>query len=162
MLGKLLGGAISKIVGEGAGTAVVEYFGKKQELKQQLALAKIEAKIRVLEAHTQYKLKDLEYDNQWELEQIRNSGWKDEYTLILLSIPLILVFIPPAQPYVLEGFKVLEQCPTWYQLLVASIIAATHGIRWWRRPPGACCLPPFTTLSRGWYPATFDRICCQE
>ena len=113
--------------------AAVKYFERRQELKQQLALAKLEGDIAVEKARAEYRVKDLEYDNAWELEQIRNSGWKDEYVLVLLSIPLILVFVPFAQPYVLEGFNVLEQCPDWYRWLVVMIFAATYGIRVWRR-----------------------------
>lgn len=133
MFGKLLGKLTSAALGEGAGVALVDYFTKKQQLKQELVLERLRGKIEVERARVQYKLADLEYDNAWELAQIRNSGWKDEYTLILLSIPLILVFIPWTQPYVLSGFAALERCPLWFQLLLCSVLAATHGIRWWRR-----------------------------
>ena len=75
----------------------------------------------------------VEHDHAWELEQIRNSGWKDEYVLLLLSIPLPLVFIPYTQDAVLEGFAILETTPDWYRWLMIMICAATYGIRVWRR-----------------------------
>lgn len=126
-------GIIDRLLGGGLGEKAVEFFAKRAELKQQLQLAKIEGEIAVEKAKAEYRVKDLEYDNAWELEQIRNSGWKDEYVLVLLSIPLILVFVPFAQPYVLGGFGVLDQCPEWYRWLLVMIFAATYGIRVWRR-----------------------------
>lgn len=126
-------GILSNLLGGGLGEAAVGYFAKRAELKQQLALARLEGEIAVEKAKAEYRCKDLEYDNAWELEQIKNSGWKDEYVLVLLSIPLILVFVPFAQPYVLNGFAVLDQCPEWYRWLLVMIFAAVYGIRVWRR-----------------------------
>src|SRR3972149_2937899 len=105
----ILGNILGKIVGGDAGAQVIGYFNKRQELKQQLSLAKLEGEIAAQRAKNEYRVKDLEYDAQWELEQIKNSGYKDEFTLLLLSIPLVLVFIPPTQQLVLDGFAVLEQ-----------------------------------------------------
>ena len=74
-----------------------------------------------------------EMDNSWELEQIRNSGWKDEFVLILLSIPLILCFHPETVMYVELGFAALDKTPDWYQWLILAVFAAIYGIRIWRR-----------------------------
>ena len=74
-----------------------------------------------------------EIDNSWELEQIKNSGWKDEFVLLLLSIPLVMSFIPQMQPYVVDGFAALSTTPDWYQWLILSVFAAIYGIRIWRR-----------------------------
>lgn len=133
----ILSGLLGKIVGGGTGEAAIQFFAKRQELKNQLALAKLEGEIAVERAKAEYKAKDLEYDNAWELEQIKNSGWKDEWVLILLSIPLVMVFIPPLTPYVNDGFAVLEQTPDWYRWLLTMIFAATYGIRVWRRQSDA-------------------------
>ena len=43
--------------------AVVGYFNKRQELKQQLSLARLEGEIAVEKARAEYRVKDLEYDN---------------------------------------------------------------------------------------------------
>ena len=72
-------------------------------------------------------------DNAWELEQIKNSGWKDEFVLLLLSIPLVMSFIPKMQPYVVEGFAALSTTPEWYQWLILAVFTAVYGIRVWRR-----------------------------
>ena len=39
--------------------------------------------------------------------------WKDEWFVILFSIPLIGAFVPSIQPYILEGFMVLNKTPAW-------------------------------------------------
>jgi len=129
----VLGNLLGKMVGGDTGAGIISFFNKRQELKQELSLAKLEGEIAAQRAKNEYRVKDLEYDAQWELEQIKNSGWKDEFTLLLLSLPLVLVFIPPTQQLVLDGFAVLEQCPDWYKGLIVMILAATYGIRIWRR-----------------------------
>jgi hypothetical protein len=125
MVAKLL----AKLIGGDAGQAVLGYFNKKQELKQQLKLAKIQGEIDEHKALAEYKVQQLKSDSEWSQAQIANSGWKDEYILVLLSIPLILVFVPFAQPYVLDGFEVLGKCPECYRWLVVTVIAAVYGVR---------------------------------
>ena len=97
-------------------------------------------KVRTLELeHAKHQTKldavsrGQEMDNNWELEQIKNSGWKDEFVLILLSIPMVLSFIPSTVGYVENGFAALSMTPDWYQWLILSVFAAIYGIRVWRR-----------------------------
>ena len=67
----------------------------------------------------------------WEQEAMKNSAtsWKDEYILLLFSIPLIMCFIPSAVPYVKEGFAVLDAMPDWYKVTLSVIVAASFGVR---------------------------------
>ena len=74
-----------------------------------------------------------EMDNAWELEQIKNSGWKDEAVLCLVSVPVALCFHPDTVVYVQEGFAALENCPDWFRWLIICIYTAVFGIRVWRR-----------------------------
>ena len=67
------------------------------------------------------------------MQSIRNSGWKDEYILILLSIPMVLSFVPFTVGYVQMGFAALSQTPEWYRWLIMLIFTAVYGIRVWRR-----------------------------
>jgi hypothetical protein len=113
--------------------AVAEYYQKKLELKHKLKLTKIEGEIRVEEAKIQRAERSEERDHEWEQMQISNSGWKDEWVLILLSIPLVMAFIPFAAPYVGDGFAVLADTPEWYRWLILLIFTAIYGIRIWRR-----------------------------
>jgi hypothetical protein len=128
MLNKLLGA----ILGAPA-EKIAEYFQQRQKLKADLRLKKLEGKVKIEEAKTLMRIKELQSDTTWELRQIQNSGWKDEWVLILLSIPLVLVFFPVTAAYVLQGFEILEQTPEWYRYLIIMIFAAIYGIRVWRR-----------------------------
>ena len=124
MIGKLL----AKVLGQG-GTQVVEYFDTKQKLKQALKLTKLQGKIEIEKAKANAKIKSAEHAHEWSLEQIKNSGWKDEYVLVVLSVALIGCFIPGVQSYVLAGFGILEQTPEWYRWLVITVFAAVYGIK---------------------------------
>lgn len=65
----------------------------------------------------------------WETKQIDNSGWKDEWLTILLSIPLVGAFFPSMVPHITEGFQALANMPDWYKGAVAIMIAASFGYR---------------------------------
>ncbi len=111
---------------------VADYYIKKQELKQEIALETLRGKAEYERAKSQRASESEGRDHEWEIESIRNSGWKDELVIIVLTIPLVLVFTPYA-PQVLEGFAVLATTPDWYRWLILMIYAATFGIRVWRR-----------------------------
>ena len=112
---------------------VADYYIKKQELKQEVSLEILRGKAAYEQAKTQRASESEGRDHEWELASIKNSGWKDEGTWLVLSIPMVLVFIPQMAPYILEGFRILETTPSWYRWLVLMIYAATFGIRVWRR-----------------------------
>lgn len=110
-----------------------EYFRERQKLKHERELEVLRGKIAYEKAKTERAERSEGRDHEWELESIKNSGWKDEYVLIILSIPLVLVFIPFTQPMALDGFAALETTPDWYRWLIMLIFTATYGIRLWRR-----------------------------
>lgn len=116
------------------GSAAVEAYKVRTEAKHRLALARIEGEVSAERAWAEWRTKNIDADAAWEQASILNSGWKDEYVLLLLSIPYVLVFVPPMSQYVLSGFEVLDQTPEWYRWLTLMIFAATYGIRLWRRP----------------------------
>ena len=65
----------------------------------------------------------------WDEIHAKNSGesWKDEWFTLLFSIPLVLAFIPPAVPFVEQGFIVLDTMPVWYKNGLAVLVAASVG-----------------------------------
>ena len=67
----------------------------------------------------------------WEklMAQGSQSSWKDEWLVILFSIPLILAFIPGMEEVVANGFSQLEAMPQWYQYSIGVIVAASFGVR---------------------------------
>ena len=123
---------IATLTGQTVG-AVLEYKAAKIKLKGEIELEKLRGKAEWERAKTQRASESEGRDADWEKASIANSGWKDEWVLILLSIPLVLVFIPPMQPYVVSGFEALEGTPDWYRWLTVMIFAAIYGIRVWRR-----------------------------
>lgn len=124
ILGSVLGNLGGKVV-----EAIDSRGKRKHEQKvQALELEKLRHSKQIELIQTGQQL-----DNAWELEQIKNSGWKDEFVLLLLSIPLIMSFIPEMQPYVVEGFAALSTTPEWYQWLILAVFTAVYGIRVWRR-----------------------------
>lgn len=123
-LGSLLGAVPAKIA---------DYFNEKQKIDGAERIRRMELEDALHQRRIELIREGLHADANWEVEQIRNSGWKDEYVLGLLSIPLVLCFIPATAPWVLAGFAVLATTPGWYQFLIVSVFAAIYGIRVWRR-----------------------------
>lgn len=124
----IVGGLLGKVAPEVAG-----YYRDKQKLKHERELEKIKGKIAWEQALTRRAEASEGRDHEWELESIRNSGWKDEWVLVVLSIPLVLSFIPHTVVYVQMGFAALEQTPDWYRWMTLMVFGAVYGIRIWRR-----------------------------
>lgn len=125
---------VSKVL-SGLAAPVLDYFKQRQQIKADAARQEREIKEATVKRQVALIEQGLHADMQWELlmaEQAKTS-WKDEYVLVLLSIPLILVFIPATAPYVLTGFSILDQTPQWYRWLILMIFTAIYGIRVWRR-----------------------------
>lgn len=114
---------------------VVTYLTRRAELKQ----ARFEAELKYEQAIGDRKAElvkaGLTADMNWEMEFARQAegSWKDEYTLLVVSIPAVMAFVPRLAAYVKEGFLALSETPAWYQIMLVSIFLATYGIRAWRR-----------------------------
>lgn len=113
--------------------SVANVYIEKKRLKHDLKLEQLKGKIAYEEAKTRRASESEGRDADWELESIRNSGWKDEMVIIILSIPLVAVFVPGLQPFIQVGFDALQTTPDWYRWLIMMIYSATFGIRIWRR-----------------------------
>lgn len=123
---------ISTLLGSFSETAAEVYLEKKR-LKHAREMEKLKGKVAYEIAKTERAARSEGYDADWETLSIQNSGWKDEATWIVLSIPIVLVFVPGLQPYIAQGFDHLDNLPDWYRWLVVMIYGATFGIRIWRR-----------------------------
>lgn len=114
---------------------VTDYFGRRQEIKA----AEHANELKALEARgeraAQLIRDGLAADMAWEQEFAKQAAtsWKDEYTLIVVSIPLVMAFVPGLAGYVTAGFASFASTPLWYQVMVQTIFYATYGIRLWRR-----------------------------
>lgn len=134
---------IATLTGQTVG-AVLEYKAAKRQAKTDIELERLRGKAAWEAAKTQRAENSEGRDHEWELESIKNSGWKDEWVLIVISIPLLLAFIPFTVQYVVAGFAALDQTPLWYRTVVMSIYLATFGLRLWRRDMNKSGAPSIT------------------
>ena len=72
-------------------------------------------------------------ESEWErlMAEGTQNSWKDEYLVLLFSIPLILSFLPFewAKQAVTDGFAALETTPQWYSYTLGVIVASSFAIR---------------------------------
>jgi len=97
---------------------------KKVKLEGDVALAKAATDAKIERVKTQQA-----GDIAWENTSINNSGWKDEWFTIILSIPAIMCFIPGLATYVERGFEALSGCPDWYKWAFMVAVASSFGYR---------------------------------
>jgi hypothetical protein len=140
-----MAGIVSIIKGLAGGLAspVVDYFKVRAELKSKERIRKEELKDAYHVRQVDLLKAGLTADMNWEMEFAKqaSSSWKDEYTLIVTSIPAVMAFVKvdlfgyvfDGPAIVLEGFTSLAQTPMWYQILLGTMFGATVGVRWWRR-----------------------------
>lgn len=91
----------------------------------------LEGKQKVQEAVVNQQVAQMSNEANWDAIQAANSqsSWKDEWLTILISIPMILAFIPGMDDNVRAGFDNLKNCPEWYQYLIGVVFAASFGIK---------------------------------
>ena len=68
---------------------------------------------------------------EWEksMADATDGSYKDEFALIVLLAPAILVFIPSMTDHVRNGFEVLNTLPDWYQYLLFIAVSSSFGIK---------------------------------
>jgi len=124
-------GPILKVVDTAGGI-----FSKWQERKTIKAQGKVDIEKAVVEG----KIKrahdiatgEIEYD-LIAADGMKHS-WKDEFFTLLLSLPVIMCFIPyaPLQEQVRVGFEILKaHTPEWYQYCFIGAIVASFGLKTW-------------------------------
>lgn len=90
-----------------------------------------EIKLKTLSIEKQAEAINRQDDNvqAWELASIKNSGWKDEFFTLVLALPAVLCFIPGMADVVSDGFKALQQTPTWYQVCLLVAVGSAFGVK---------------------------------
>ena len=93
--------------------------------------AKTSADVALKKAEALVYEKKATSEIDWDLEAIKGSqnSFKDEWLVVLFSIPMILAFIPGMEGVVARGFEQLERMPEWYQYSLGAIIASSLGFR---------------------------------
>lgn len=115
--------------------AIGNYVNERQKIKSAEKLRKMEYEDAIHKRKLDLISQGLTADMNWEMEFARQAAtsWKDEYTLIVVSIPLVMAFIPGLSEFVKLGFESFAGTPIWYQAMVQVLFYATYGIRFWRR-----------------------------
>ena len=98
---------------------------------------KQKAKILMSDAellHAQ-KMANGEVEYQAAVRQSNDKGWKDEFVLILVSAPVILLIWsvfsddPNIQAKLDVFFDKFENLPFWYQTLFIGVVASIYGLK---------------------------------
>lgn len=100
--------------------------GKKAKIKADAELKISESKARASLAQ-KVAAGEVEWENR--MADATDKSWKDEFALVVLLAPAILVFIPGMKEHVQLGFDVLSDLPEWYQYLLYIAISASFGIK---------------------------------
>ena len=101
--------------------------------ENKLAKTKADGKAKVAEAKARATVAEKVAAGEvaWEgkMADATVDSWKDEFALVVLLAPAILVFIPGMREYVRDGFEVLSALPDWYQYLLYIAISASFGLK---------------------------------
>ena len=106
-----------------AGTHI---YKKKQETKMAMADAQHMHAARMASGEEQY---------QGKLLESRQSDWKDEAVLIILSMPIVVLAWavisddPTAMDKVKLFFDMFSQLPSWFTNLWILVVASIYGIK---------------------------------
>jgi len=106
-----------------AGTHI---YKKKQETKMLMADAQAQHASKMARG-------DLEYSGK--LLEARQSDWKDEFVLIVLTLPILVIAYgvfsddPGASAKIKEFFEQFQQLPSWFTNLWILVVASIYGIK---------------------------------
>jgi hypothetical protein len=100
--------------------------GKVEETKAKAAVKVEKAKA---DAEVQKRVATGEIDWEANMADATKDSWKDEFALVVLLLPSILVFIPSLTEHVKAGFEVLNTLPDWYQYLLFIAVSSSFGIK---------------------------------
>ena len=101
-------------------------YKKKQQTKMLMADAKMRHAEKMSSGELEYKAKVIESNDQ---------GYKDEFVLILISIPIILlgwsVFSddPTIRDRIDLFFEYFKNLPYWYQAIFIGVVSAIYGLK---------------------------------
>jgi uncharacterized ion transporter superfamily protein YfcC len=106
-----------------AGTHI---YKKKQETKMRMADA---------QANHAEKMAKGELEYSGKLLEARQSDWKDEAVLIILTLPILVIAWgvfsddPNASAKIKEFFEQFQQLPSWFTNLWILVVASIYGIK---------------------------------
>ena len=110
---------------------IANLAGSWMESKVEKVKADGQAKVAQAKAKAVVAEKVATGEVAWEksMADATDGSWTDEFALIVLLLPAILVFIPSMTEYVRAGFEVLNTLPDWYQYLLFIAVSSSFGIK---------------------------------
>ena len=106
--------------------AATHIYKKKQETKMAMADAQHMHASKMARGESEY---------QGKLLEARQSDWKDEFVLIVLTLPILVIAWggfsddPGAAAKINEFFEQFQQLPTWFTNLWILVVASIYGIK---------------------------------
>ena len=106
--------------------AASHIYKKRQETKRAMADAQHMHAAKMAKGETEY---------QGKLLEARQSDWKDEFVLIVLTLPILVIAYgvfsddPTASQKIKEFFEQFQQLPSWFTNLWILVVASIYGIK---------------------------------
>ena len=101
-------------------------YKKKQETKMRMADAQYMHAEKMARGEESY---------QGKLLEARQSDWKDEFVLVVLTLPILVIAWgvfsddPGASEKIKEFFVQFQQLPSWFTNLWILVVASIYGIK---------------------------------
>ncbi len=113
------------LIGLGLKTGAAIYKNKKQSqiLESQARLVHYE---KMAKGEIEYKAKVIESNDK---------GWKDEFVLILISLPILLLAYsvfsdsPDIRERIDLFFEYFKNLPYWYQAIFIGVVSSIYGLK---------------------------------
>ena len=106
--------------------AATHIYKKKQETKMAMADAQHMHAAKMARGESEY---------QGKLLEARQSDWKDEFVLVVLTLPILVIAYgvfsddPGASAKIKEFFEQFQQLPSWFTNLWILVVASIYGIK---------------------------------
>jgi len=107
----------------GAGTHIMKNRQKRKMLESDAAMV-----------HAQ-KMANGEIEYQQVVRQSQDNGWKDEFVLILISLPILLLIwsVFSDDPMIKDKIDIFfvqfAALPMWYQMLFVGVVGSIYGLK---------------------------------
>jgi uncharacterized ion transporter superfamily protein YfcC len=106
--------------------AATHIYKKKQETKMAMADAQHMHASKMARGESEY---------QGKLLEARQSDWKDEFVLVVLTLPIFVIAWgvwsedPAASEKIKMFFEQFQQLPSWFTNLWILVVASIYGIK---------------------------------
>ena len=107
----------------GAGTHIMKNRQKRKMLESDAAMV-----------HAQ-KMANGEIEYQQVVRKSQDNGWKDEFVLILISLPILLLIwsVFSNDPMIKDKIDIFfvqfAALPMWYQMLFVGVVGSIYGLK---------------------------------